>query len=217
MYAYLLAFAVACAPQPASIKLDGGDAASTVYTMDKVNNRGAKVLDAKGQEIKDAKVEWSVEPATTAKLSPDFKSVEPLAEGKATITAKVGDKVKAQWTLDVVVPDAVEITGATSPATVAAGQTLALTAAVKNDGAAIAELPITWSSSDAAIATVADGKVSGVAAGKATITATNAALSATLEVEVTAADAVAAEGAPAGAPTIPSAAPGGPMVPSIKK
>lgn len=65
------------------------------------------------------------------------------------------------------------------------GDSAALTATV--DAGSDADKTVTWTSSDNAVATVVDGKVTAVAAGKATITATIGDFTATCEVTVTAA------------------------------
>lgn len=65
-----------------------------------------------------------------------------------------------------------------------AGETLTLTATVTPEDTTET---VTWTSSDNAVATVVDGKVTAVAAGKATITATIGDFTATCEVTVTAA------------------------------
>ena len=75
-----------------------------------------------------------------------------------------------------------------SAASVVAGKTVKLTATVKPDNAT--NKAIVWTSSDETKATVADGTVTGKAAGTATITATsadNSEASATCKVTVTAA------------------------------
>lgn len=63
--------------------------------------------------------------------------------------------------------DAVVITVAPATTTVAEGSTVTLTASVSPSGS-----PVTWSTSDEAIATVSNGVVTGVVAGSAVITAT---------------------------------------------
>ena len=84
--------------------------------------------------------------------------------------------------------DPVAVTGVTVNGnnTVDRGKTITLTATVAPDGATTKT--VTWSSSDTAVATVANGVVTGVKAGTATITATSVSepnVKGTLEVTVT--------------------------------
>lgn len=93
-----------------------------------------------------------------------------VKEGKATITASY---LGATATCEVtVVKKVVEVTGITLDKEVLAlvtGESEILTATVKPDDAT--DPTVTWSSSNEKIATVVDGKVTGVAAGSVTITA----------------------------------------------
>jgi hypothetical protein len=76
---------------------------------------------------------------------------------------------------DAVAPGALaSITLSPSNATVTVGQTRTLTATGKDaSGSAIDGLSFTWATSDDGVATVADGEVTGVAAGSASITASS--------------------------------------------
>ena len=93
-----------------------------------------------------------------------------VKEGKATITASY---LGATATCEVtVVKKVVEVTDITLDKTeleIVTGESETLTATVKPDDAT--DPTVTWSSSNEKIATVVDGKVTGVAAGSVTITA----------------------------------------------
>ena len=86
------------------------------------------------------------------------------------------------------VPKAISIKQAEGLTKVEEGKTLDLVATVTNkNGAALDEAAVNWSSDAEGVATVENGKVTGVSAGKATITATvkdHAEVMATYEVEV---------------------------------
>ena len=109
--------------------------------------------------------------------------VTAVADGKATITATVGDKTA---TCEVTVAIVVPVTGVTLDKTEAtlteAGATVTLVATVAPENAT--DKTVTWSTSDDKVATVVDGVVTAVANGKATITAKAGEKTATCEVTV---------------------------------
>lgn len=95
------------------------------------------------------------------------------AEGLAVITAKCG-RVAASCAVSVKKTtsgfiEAKSITLNHTSATLGVGETLALTATVLPDNAT--DKKVSWTSSDPAVATVSNGKVTAVAIGSATITA----------------------------------------------
>ena len=106
-----------------------------------------------------------------------------VKEGTATITASYGS---VEATCEVtVVKNFEEVTDITLDKTeleLKTGERETLTATVKPDDAT--DPTVTWSSSDEKIATVVDGVVTGVAAGRATITATAGDKTATCAVTV---------------------------------
>jgi len=200
----LIAALTGCAPVPAKVQLDG-EANLTSYELKDVALPGAKVLDAKGKAIEPApKVTWTVAPPEVAALSADGKSVTLKGEGEATVTATV-DKVKTELKIKVGLPDEVAINGATDAQNVPMGTTVALTAEVKDAGAAIADLAakVEWASSDDTVATVAGGTVTPVKEGNVKVTAKYGEISKELNLVVVAAGAVAADAA-AGTPAAPA-------------
>lgn len=185
----LLALFVGCAPTPASIKFDG-DATVSVNKLDQVDVLKATVLDAEGKAIEpQPALTWTVTPDSVAKL--EGAKVTPVANGEATVTAAVGE-VKNKYAFIVALPDKVEIAGYTAGTPWPTGQSAQLTATVKAGETALAGETVTWSSSADTVATVqADGTVTGVAPGTATITAASGALSSTVDVTIGDAAAVA--------------------------
>lgn len=132
-------------------------------------------------------VNWSSSDESVATVDA-AGNVTGEGEGEATITATV-DGVSATATVTVTVPVAsVDVTPAESA--LSPGQTAQLTATPRAaDGSAL-ERPVTWSSSDEAVATVdGDGLVTVQGVGTATITAMSGGVSGTAEITVT--DAVA--------------------------
>jgi len=82
-----------CAPTPASIAFDGGDAQIVIHAMDNVPLRRAIVLDADGKILdpqpSPTMMSWTVTPASVATL--DTHMVKPVGNGQATVEAKIGD------------------------------------------------------------------------------------------------------------------------------
>lgn len=121
-------------------------------------------------------ISWSSSDEAVAKVGTDG-TVTAVTAGTATITVKTEDGEKtATCTVTVTAPAPVSTTVtsvALSQATmsIAVGDVAQLTATVKPDSAT--DKTVTWSSDNTAVATVAaDGKVTGVKAGTANITAT---------------------------------------------
>ncbi len=135
----------------------------------------------KPDDATDKKVTWSSSNSSVATVD-QYGKVTAVAGGSATITAKIGDK-QATCAVTVTVP----VTSVTlNKATLALikGQSETLTATVKPDDAT--DKKVTWSSSNASVATVdQNGKVTAVAGGTATITAKAGDKQATCTVTVT--------------------------------
>ena len=110
--------------------------------------------------------------------------VTAVKEGTATITATAGDKTATcKVTVEKNFVEVTSITLDKTTLTVTAGEEETLTATVKPDDAT--DKTVTWTSSNTAIATVKDGKVKGIKAGTATITAQAGDKKATCKVVVT--------------------------------
>ena len=99
--------------------------------------------------------------------------VTAVAEGKATITIAGANNVTATVTVNVTEIHISSVALNKTEATVEAGETVQLAATVNPANHTDEDTKITWTSSDESVATVnADGLVTAVAGGKATITAT---------------------------------------------
>lgn len=134
-----------------------------------------------------ATAKWSSTDETIAKVDQTGK-VTAIKEGKATITVEVTDKnITKSATCEVTVTAAVvkvtKVTLDKTSATLEAGNELKLTATVEPANAT--DSKVTWTSSDDSIATVSEGTVKAVKAGKATITATAGDVKAECAIEVT--------------------------------
>ncbi|KFI69617.1 putative alpha-amylase, partial [Bifidobacterium merycicum] len=134
----------------------------------------------------DRTVAWKSSDAAVATVA-DGK-VTGVKAGTATVTATAGGKsasVTVTVTGDDIVPvTSVTVSGATDgKLSVKKGASAQLTATVGPSNATYKT--VTWTSSDTAVATVANGKVTGVKAGTATITAKAGSKTATVTVTVT--------------------------------
>ena len=124
------------------------------------------------ENASDKTVGWSTSDKTIATVDGNGL-VQAVGEGQAIITATTKDGSKtANCTINVKKP-IVAVTGVTldkNEAALKIGETATLAATVAPADAT--NKNVSWSSSDEAIATVKDGVVTAVAAGKATITVT---------------------------------------------
>ena len=182
MAAFLIGLAVACGkPEP-----DPGHGQTTPsqpqvvavssVSLDKTSvslNVGESVTLAatvKPDNATNKTVTWSSSSSSVASVDASGK-VSAVAEGTATITAKAGDKTatcSVTVTKKVVAVESVTLDK--SSLELNEGETATLTATVKPDNAS--DKTVTWSSSKTSVATVdANGKVTAVAEGTATITA----------------------------------------------
>ena len=129
----------------------------------------------------DKTVSWTSSDASVATVSNG--KVKAVGAGKATITVKTVDGSKTA-TCEVTVTVPVEgVTLSETEAEVPEEGELTLTATVTPDNAS--DKAVTWASSDAAVATVSEGKVTGVKAGEAVITVTTADGGKTAECKIT--------------------------------
>ena len=132
-------------------------------------------------------VTWSSSSDSIATVS-DEGVVTGVAEGDATITVTTEDGGFTATCNVTVEAATVAVTGVTvSPTSdsITVGETLTLTATVAPENAT--NKAVTWSTSEATVATVEDGVVTGVSAGNATITVTteDGGFTATCDVTVT--------------------------------
>lgn len=130
----------------------------------------------------DADVTWSSSDESVAKVD-GTGLVTTVADGTATITAKAGDKTAiCTVTVAPILVTSVTLNKTTTSITIGANETLTATVEPKD----ATDPTVAWSSDKTNIATVdANGKVTGVAAGEATITATAGDKKATCTVTVT--------------------------------
>jgi uncharacterized protein YjdB len=148
----------------------------------------ATVKDQNGNVMSGQTVTWSTNNAAAASVS-SSGVVTGVATGSATITATSSGKTgTSSITVSGIVPVATTVTVAPTSASIVVGATTTLQATVKDqNGIVMTGQTVTWSTNNAAAATVnSSGVVTGVAAGTATITATSSGKTGTSSVTVTA-------------------------------
>ncbi|MBN1336485.1 MAG: Ig-like domain-containing protein [Deltaproteobacteria bacterium] len=189
MYALLIPLLIGCGPTPSSIDIQA-EPVVKVHSLEQVAIPPVKVLAADKTVIEPPpQIKWEVLPPEVAKLNADGKSIAIVGEGKATVKATVG-AISNKYELVVALPDEIALTGLEAGQILAVGQAVDTVAEVKADGEVVPEQAITWTSSNPEVLTVVDGKVTGVQAGKATVTATSGAQTKSVDVEVSATAAV---------------------------
>lgn len=122
------------------------------------------------EDATDNTITWSSSDTEVATIDKDG-TVTAVGAGTTTITATANDGsgIKGEATLNVVGVLVSSISLDKTEATIKDSETLTLTATIEPENADNKE--IEWTSSDEEVATVADGVVTGVAPGTATITA----------------------------------------------
>lgn len=150
----------------------------------------ATVKDQNGNVMTGQTVSWSTDNSAVATVT-SAGVVTGVAAGSATITAtSSGQSGTSAITVTAAPPPppvVTTVTVAPPSASIAVGATTTLTATVKDqNGNVMSGQTVTWSTNNAAAATVSSGGVvSGVAAGSATITATSSGKSGTSAITVT--------------------------------
>jgi uncharacterized protein YjdB len=149
----------------------------------------ATTRDANNNVLTGRTVTWSSSNTGIARVS-SSGVVTGVAAGSATITATREGK-SGTASVTVTLAPVATVTVAPSPASVGVGQTVQLTATMRDaNNNVLTGRTVTWGSSNTGIATVSSsGVVTGVAVGSATITATSETKSGTASVNVTAASA----------------------------
>ena len=126
-------------------------------------------------------VTWTTSNASFATVEDGM--VTAVKAGTAVITAKAGDKsAKCTVTVTAAFVPVTSVTLDKTTLEMTEGDEATLTATVKPDNAT--DKTVTWTSSDATVATVMDGKVKALKAGSVTITATAGEKSATCAITV---------------------------------
>ena len=157
---------------------------ATLMAIGEMVQLSASVLDGNGQPVAGAVVEWSSSDASVATVSAQGL-VTAVANGSATVSARSGS---ASTSIPVtVMQSAGSIAIEPSETTLMSlGETVQLSASVLDgNGQPVSGAVVTWSSSDASVATVsAQGLLTAVANGSVTVTARSGGASASIPVTV---------------------------------
>ena len=132
----------------------------------KVGETVTLTATVKPDDATDKTVTWSTSDASIATVENGV--VTAIKLGSATITAKAGDK-EATCTITVEATPVISVTLDKTSASLKVGETVTLTATVKPDDAT--DKTVTWSTSDASVATISAGVVTAIKPGSVTITA----------------------------------------------
>jgi len=165
----------------------------------------ATIKDAAGNVLTDRAVTWTSDNDLIASVS-STGLVTSKSVGSATITATV--EGKSATAKIVVIPVPVSTVSVTpTSASLVIGGTVQLNATAKDAaGNALAGRTITWTTSDANVATVStSGLVTAVAVGSATITATSEGKTATVPITVTVAPVATVAVSPSNVSLLPGA------------
>jgi uncharacterized protein YjdB len=173
--AVLIALAVAaCGPSVKSVSVE--PARATLDAKGATAPLRAVARDDKGQPIDASKlkVAWSSSAPQTATVD-EAGTVTAQRSGEATVTAAIGE-VKGAAQVVVSIPVSVSVSAVSRD--LRPGETVVLSVVVADDSGKPTTVPrtITWSTSDAGVVRVVDGKLEAVGPGSATVTAAAGAL-----------------------------------------
>ena len=146
-----------------SIALDKTELTLTIGASEKLT---ATVLP---EDVTDKTVTWSTSDASIATVDNEGK-VTAVSIGVATITATCGDKsATCKVTVNPILADSITLDKTELTLTIGASEKLTATVLPED----VTDKTVTWSTSDAAIATVdTEGNVTAISVGEAVITAT---------------------------------------------
>lgn len=169
----------------------------------------AQLLDSLGQTVTGRVVTWTSLTPAVASINSNGRATG-LSLGTARFTARVDAAVDTVQFTVTRIPVG-EVTLSPTQTSVIQGKTVTLTAVVKDSvGEEVTDRTISWQTSNATVATVTNGVVTGVSTGSASITATaeNRNASANVTVLQVPVDSIALAAASDSAVTINAAPPG---------
>ena len=159
-----------------NVRMFSGNASTNIFSYGKkgvsisISETSASIYKGKSKQLRaiitgtGKKPSWSSSNNTVASVNSNGK-VTAKKQGTAVITCKIGNK-KASCKVTVKNPSTVKLSISKTKASVTAGSSFTLKATVSGTSK-----KLTWSSSNSKVARVKNGKVTGVKAGTAKITA----------------------------------------------
>jgi len=174
----------ACGSAPATLTLVASEE-GPLHVHGEKRTLQVTALDAQGRPVEDPELRWVSSAPEVATV--DNGVVMARRSGKTTIAVASG-RARASLEVLVSIPGQIDIR-VDSPDFVLAGQSMAISAVVKDEqGKPLRDVPPTWRSSDESVARVEEGRLIGVAPGRTTVTASVGPLSRGVAVQVVRSD-----------------------------
>ncbi len=161
----------ACGQKPTEIRLKSTKL--KVYGLGRVVSVGGDVVDKKGEIVPGKGVSWESSNPKVATVDGQTGSVKTVGEGKARITARLGDPpLEATVAIEVLDIGLVNVFPSRTTLAGPAGSTFPLTLEVKKGTGEVVPTKAEWTSSAPTVATVdASGVVTSVGEGRASVKA----------------------------------------------
>lgn len=177
----ILAVTLACARKPASLEISPKRV--LLYGIDRAQRLTARVLDKSGEALDTVRPAWATSNKEVADVDEGGRVVAK-GEGKATVTVTAGE-LTAQVPVEVIDAASIEIAPAQATLAGPPGTSYPLTAVVKSSRQQPVAVRLTWESSDPKVVTVsADGVMTSVGNGTASVTARIGELQGAVDVSV---------------------------------
>jgi len=186
----VLALAAACSSKPAAIEVSPRPV--KIFGLQRIQRLTGRLVDKKGRPLAAGGLQWSSSKSDVVTVDGSGK-LQAKGAGTAVVTATF-EKLSVQVPVEVVDVNTIDLAPNSANLVGPAGSTIAVTAAVKNSSGKPILRPVTWTSSKSAVAKIsADGVVTSVGSGTATIVARIGDVQGASEVIVTVGDIVRLE------------------------
>jgi len=177
----ILAVMLACSRKPASLQVSPKKV--LLYGIDRGQRLTARVLDKRGEELDTVRPKWASSKKEVAEVDEGGRVVAK-GEGKATVTVTAGE-LSTEVPVEVVDAATIEIAPAQATLAGPPGTSYPLTAVVKSSRQQPVAVQPNWESTDPRVVTVsADGVMTSVGNGTASVTARVGELQGAVDVSV---------------------------------